>query len=55
VLQTINLGVGFAVTALLFAIADRMLPRARIAWSDVWIGAGVTAVLFTLGRYLIGV
>jgi membrane protein len=55
VLQAINLGVGFAVTALLFATAYRMLPRARIAWSDVWIGAGVTAVLFTLGNYLIGV
>ncbi len=55
VLQTINLGAGFAVTAALFATAYRMLPRARIAWSDVWVGAGVTAALFTLGKYLIGV
>jgi membrane protein len=55
VLEVVNLGAGLAVTALLFAIAYRMLPRARIAWSDVWIGAGVTAVLFTVGKYLIGV
>jgi membrane protein len=38
----------------LFATAYRVLPRARIAWSDVWIGAVVTAALFTLGKYLIG-
>jgi membrane protein len=31
-----------------------VLPDARIAWSDVWIGSAVTAVLFTLGKYLIG-
>jgi membrane protein len=54
VLQALNLIVGFGVTTLLFAVAYRILPRARIAWADVWIGAGVTAVLFTAGKYLIG-
>jgi membrane protein len=54
VLQALNLGLSFGVTALLFAMAYRILPRARIAWSDVWIGAVATAVLFTLGKYLIG-
>jgi membrane protein len=55
VLQAVNLVVGFGITVALFATAYRMLPRARIAWSDVWVGAIVTAILFTLGKYLIGV
>jgi membrane protein len=53
-LQALNLAVGFGVTVLLFATTYRVLPRARIAWSDVWIGAVATATLFTLGKYLIG-
>jgi len=53
-LQILNLTVGFGVTTLLFAVAYRVLPRARIAWADVWIGAAVTALLFTVGKYLIG-
>jgi membrane protein len=54
VLQALNLGFSFAVTTVLFASAYRILPRVRIAWSDVWTGAVVTAVLFTVGKYLIG-
>jgi membrane protein len=54
VLQVLNLAIGFGVTILLFATAYRILPRVKIAWSDVWIGATVTAVLFTVGKYLIG-
>ena len=54
VLQALNLTVSFAVTWVLFAMAYRILPRVRIAWSDVWIGALVTAALFTVGKYLIG-
>jgi len=33
----------------------KIMPRAQVDWSDVWIGAGVTALLFTAGKYLIGV
>ena len=54
ILQSLNLAFGFGVTTLLFAMAYRILPRARIAWSDVWVGATVTAVLFTIGKYLVG-
>ena len=54
ILQGLNLAFGFGVTTLLFAMAYRILPRARIAWSDVWVGATVTAVLFTIGKYLVG-
>jgi membrane protein len=52
--QGLNLLIGFGITTLLFATAYRILPRVRIAWSDVWVGAVVTAVLFTGGKYLIG-
>ena len=44
----------FALVTLLFAMIYKVMPRARIAWSDVWVGAVVTAGLFSLGRALIG-
>jgi membrane protein len=53
-LQALNLVIGFGVTTLLFAMAYRILPRVRIEWGDVWVGASVTAALFTIGKYLIG-
>lgn len=42
------------VITVLFALLYKYLPDAVIAWRDVWFGAAVTAVLFTLGKYLIG-
>lgn len=54
-LQALNVAVSFGVTTVVFASAYRILPRARIDWSDVWTGASVTAVFFTVGKYLIGV
>jgi membrane protein len=54
VLQLLNQAVGFALTTVLFAMAYRILPRAQIAWSDVWVGAAVTAALFTIGKFFIG-
>lgn len=42
------------VTAL-FALTYRIVPRASVAWRDAWVGAIVTAALFTLGRTLLGV
>jgi membrane protein len=44
----------FAVVVLIFATMYKVLPDARIAWKDVWIGAIVTALLFTLGKFAIG-
>jgi membrane protein len=38
-----------------FAMIYKFLPRAAIAWRDVWIGALMTAILFEIGRFLIGV
>jgi membrane protein len=50
----LNLVIGFGLTTLVFALIYKVMPRANIAWRDVWIGAVVTAGLFTLGKYLIG-
>ena len=49
-----NFVLSFAVVTLLFAAIFKVLPDAKIAWRDVWFGAAVTAGLFTLGKYLIG-
>lgn len=54
-LQGINFAVSFGVTALLFAAIFKVLPDARIAWRDVWVGAAFTALLFDGGKLLLGV
>jgi membrane protein len=53
-LQAGNQALTFLLTAALFAIIFKVLPHARPAWSDVAVGAVLTAGLFTLGKYLIG-
>jgi membrane protein len=52
--QVIDLALSFGVVTLLFAMIFRVLPDAEVAWSDVWLGAAVTALLFTLGKFAIG-
>ena len=42
------------LVAAVFALIYKAMPRARIAWRDVWVGAAVTALLFLLGKTLIG-
>jgi membrane protein len=37
-----------------FALIYKIIPRVKVAWNDVWIGAAVTAILFTIGKVLIG-
>jgi len=44
----------FVVVALLFAMIFKILPDVKIRWNDVWIGAVVTALLFTVGKFAIG-
>ena len=53
-LQSINMLVSMAITTVLFAMIFRFMPSVPIAWRDVWVGAAVTAVLFELGKFLIG-
>jgi len=54
VAHAIDFIVSFGVVTLLFAMIFKYLPDVRIPWSKVWIGAIVTALLFTLGKYLLG-
>src|ERR1700730_16206554 len=42
------------VVIVLFAMIFRFLPDVKIAWRDVWIGASLTAVLFVIGKFLLG-
>lgn len=51
--QIVTSLVSFAVISLLFAMIFKLLPKAKVAWSDVWTGALVTAVLFTVGKQFI--
>jgi membrane protein len=52
--QVVNGSVSFAVITALFAMIFKVLPDVRIAWRDVWVGAAVTALLFTVGKFLLG-
>ncbi|MBA2564761.1 MAG: YihY/virulence factor BrkB family protein [Gemmatimonadetes bacterium] len=50
----VNSGGSFILITLLFAMIYKILPDVIIPWRDVWLGAVVTSLLFTLGKYLIG-
>jgi membrane protein len=52
--QGINFVISFGVITLLFAMVFKVLPDVKIAWRDVWIGAIITALLFNLGKLLVG-
>ena len=52
--QIINVLVSFGVVTLLFAMIYRFLPDATVSWREVWLGAAITAALFTIGKFLIG-
>jgi membrane protein len=54
VLPVLDVIFSFGMTVLLFAMIYKYVPRESIAWSDVWVGAAVTAFLFALGKSLIG-
>src|SRR5438034_9126573 len=53
--QMANAVGSFFVVAVLFAMIYKFLPDVVISWKDVWIGAAVTALLFTAGKYAIGI
>jgi len=54
ILKLLDFVISFSVITALFALLFKYLPDAHIAWKDVWIGAAVTSLLFTIGKYLIG-
>lgn len=49
--QSLNFVVSLGVMILLFGLIFKILPDIQIAWKDVWIGAALTAVLFTIGQF----
>lgn len=53
-LHMLNVVISLGIVTVLFAMIFKLMPTARIAWRDVWIGAAVTAVLFELGKLAIG-
>ena len=52
-LYVINLVFSVGFTTVLFAMIFKLMPQAQVSWRDVWVGAGVTAVLFEIGKTLI--
>ena len=53
-LHIFDIVASFALMTVLFAMIYKILPRVRIAWGDVWIGAAVTSGLFAVGKWAIG-
>jgi membrane protein len=53
-LQAVNLLVGLLMTTAVFALIYKLMPRVKVRWHDVWLGALTTAVLFSIGKFLIG-
>jgi membrane protein len=54
VVEGVTFVASFALITLLFAMIYKVMPDVKIGWRDVGIGAAVTALLFTLGKFLIG-
>jgi membrane protein len=53
--QLCNFGFSLALITGLFALIFKYVPDVEIAWADVWAGAAVTALLFTIGKSLLGI
>jgi membrane protein len=51
--QVLNVAVSFGVITVLFALIYRFLPDVKLLWRDVWVGALMTATLFTIGKQLL--
>jgi len=52
--HAVHLGVSFVVFTLLFAAMFKWVPDVKIQWRDTWLGAAITAALFMLGKFAIG-
>lgn len=53
-LTVINFILSYMGIAILFGLIFRFVPEAKVRWNDVWLGALVTAMFFTIGKTLIG-
>jgi membrane protein len=54
VAHVLEIVLSFGLTTVLFALIYKYIPRVHVGWHDVWIGAAVTALLFAVGKFLIG-
>jgi membrane protein len=54
ILQGMNVLISFSIVTIIFALVFKVLPDANVKWRDVWVGAFVTTILFTIGKFLIG-
>ena len=54
VAHAVDILISFGFVTLLFALIYKYVPDVEIEWRDVWIGAALTSILFTVGKYLIG-
>lgn len=54
VFRLLDIGVSLTVVTALFAAIFKILPDAEVRWKDVWVGAFVTAILFVLAKYALG-
>ncbi len=52
--QVFNVLIGFVFTTFIFAMIYKVMPRVKVRWHDVWLGAAITSLLFNVGRFLIG-
>jgi membrane protein len=54
IIEVCDFALSLLLITLLFAVVYKVLPDVDIAWADVWVGAAITAILFTLGKFLFG-
>jgi len=55
VANTLDVAISILLATAVFAMIYKSMPRVRIDWKDVWVGATVTSLLFMAGKFLIGV
>ena len=53
-LNIFNIVFSFLMTTAMFALIYKLMPSVRIRWNEVWLGAVITAILFAIGKFLIG-
>ena len=53
--QLINILLGLLLMTVMFALIYKLIPQTKVGWTEVWIGATTTSVLFNIGKLLIGI
>ena len=54
ILALISFATSFIILTILFALLFRVVPSAPVTWRDVWLGSVITSILFSIGKFLIG-